>query len=251
MVLRYAFVDDCLVAREFKSGDIVRKAGYRDFVLSPYVGLVIYSNVDTGKVHVQWPWGAEESPASELVIDRSESFEPPLQMDQSYSTHEMSRHINSPSVMKADEKWRKSLSSTIIKKYEDSTLPIWRAACEAWHCEMPEIETYTRMATVFGNEYGQEAIRLTIANLYELGRRLAIYWAGPPGKRRYKTTQQEKKTGKYICPRCHGRSVVDTAVDPNTAPSTQTYLKPRKYQEGKHVYLCKNCGFTIDPKSII
>jgi hypothetical protein len=229
-MLRHAFVDDQLLAREFNSGDVVRKAGIRDFVLSPYVGRVLYASPDSGKVHVQWPWGAEESPASELVIDRSATFQPPMQADQSYSTHEMSRNINSPEVVKADEKWRKSLASTIVEKYEEYTLPVWRAACEAWHCEMPEIEAFTKMSAVFGPEYGQEAVRLTVANLYELGRRLGLYWKDP--KRRYKTTQQEKKTGKFNCPRCKGG------------------LQPRVYKHGGRVLLCKGCGFVIHPKDI-
>ncbi len=229
-MFRTAFVDDCLIAREFKSGDIVRKAGYRDFVLSPYVGRVIYSSPDSGKVHVQFPWGAEEVPASELVIDRSESFQPPLAADQSYSTHEMSRNINSPEVVKADDKWRKSLASQIVDGYEHYTLPIWRAACEAWFCEMPEVEAFQKMSAIFGPRYGQEAVRLTVANLYELGRRLAIYWKNP--KRRYKTTQKEKSSGKLGCPRCHGE------------------LKPRVYRHGGRVMLCKGCGFVINPRDI-
>jgi hypothetical protein len=235
MNTRLAFVDDQLLAREFHSGDIVRKAGYRDFVLSPYVGRVIYSSPDTGKVHVQWPWGEEEISPTELVKDASESFMPPMQADQMYTTHEMSRNIDSPEVVKADDKWRKSLTasslaSRIVDQYEQYTLPLWRAACEAWHCEIPEIEAFQRMAKVFGSEYGQEAVRITVANLYELGRRLALYWKDP--KRRYKTTQREKQTGKLSCPRCHG------------------VLKPRVYRHGGRVMLCKGCGFAIHPRDI-
>jgi hypothetical protein len=227
---RVAFVDDQLIAREFKSGDFVRKAGFRDFVLSPYIGRVIYSSPDSGKVHVQWPWGTEENVPSELIIDRSDSFLPPLAADQSYSTHEMSRNIDSPEVVKADDKWRKSLASRIVEQYEVYTLPLWRAACESWYCEIPELEAFQRMAKVFGPEYGTEAVRLTVANLYELGRRIALYWKDP--KRRYKTTQQEKASGKLSCPRCKG------------------VLKPRVYRHGGRVMLCKGCGFAIHPKDI-
>jgi len=230
MQTRVSFVDDQLIAREFKSGDVVRKAGIRDFVLSPYVGRVIYSSPDSGKVHVQWPWGAEESPASELIIDLSGNFQPPLQTDQSYSTHEMSRNINTPEVVKEDAKWRKSLSSTIVEKYEEYTLPLWRAACEAWHCEMPEIETFTKMSATFAPQYGHEAVRLTVANLYELGRRLALYWKD--NKRKYRTTQKEKQTGALTCPRCKG------------------ILKPRVFSHGKRVLSCKGCGFSISPLDV-
>jgi hypothetical protein len=229
-MFRTAFVDDQLIAREFNSGDVVRKAGYRDFVLSPYVGRVLYSSPDSGKVHVQWPWGAEELPASELVKDLSAAFAPPMQADQSYSTHEMSRNINSPEVVEADAKWRKSLSSTIVDRYEQYTMPLYRAACEAWHCEIPEIEAFQKMSAVFGPRYGQDAVRLTVANLYELGRRVGLYWKDP--KRKYKTTQQEKASGKLHCPRCKGE------------------LKPRVFTHAGKVLLCKGCGFTIHPRDI-
>jgi hypothetical protein len=230
MKTRVAFVDDQLIAREFNSGDVVRRAGYRDFVLSPYVGRVLYANPDTGKVHVQWPFGWEEVPATELVKDVSASFQPPMMADQMYSTHEMSRNINSPEVVEADKKWRKSLAAEIVDRYENYTMPLYRAACEAWHCEMSELEAFTKMAQVFGPTFGQDAVRITVGNLYELGRRLALYWKDP--KRRYKTTQREKQTGKLECPRCHSA------------------LKPRVYRHGGRVMLCKGCGFAIHPRDI-
>lgn len=230
-MFRTAFVDDCLIAREFNSGDVVRKAGYRDFVLSPYVGRVVYSSPDSGKVHVQWPWGAEELPASELVKDLSGAFEPPMQADQIYTTHEMARNVNSTEVVEADAKWRKSLASQIVDRYEHYTMPLYRAACEAWHCEIPEIEAFQRMVAVFGPRYGQDAVRLTIANLYELGRRVGLYWKDP--KRKYKTSLKEKSTGKLGCPRCKGE------------------LKDRVFQHGGKVKLCKGCGFVINPADII
>jgi hypothetical protein len=226
---RTSFVDDQLIARDFNTGDVVRKAGLRDFVMSPYIGRVLYSNVDTGKVQVQWPWGAELETASELIRDTSEYFAP-SQADQSYSTWEGARNINSKPVQKADEKFRKSLASRAVDAYEDRTLPLWRAACEAWHCGMDEVETYFRMSSTFGPEYGQEAVRLTVSNLYELGRRVAIYWKN--NKRRYKVTQQEKSSGKVSCPRCKG------------------LLKPRVYRAGKKVLQCQDCSFVIHPKDL-
>jgi hypothetical protein len=229
MTARIAFVDDQLIARDFNTGDVVRKAGLRDFVLSPYIGRVIYSNVDTGKIQVQWPWGAELETASELIRDTS-GFFAITQADQSYSTWEGARNDGSDAAQKADQKFRKKLSSRVVDAYEDLTLPLWRAACEAWHCEMDEIETYFRMASVFGKEYGQEAVRLTVSNLYEHGRRLSIYWKN--NKRRYKVTQKEKSSGKVVCPRCKGM------------------LKPRTYRQGKRVLQCQNCSFVIHPSDL-
>lgn len=226
-----AFVDERLMAAEFGTGDVVRKTGLRDFTLTPYVGRVLYSNVETGKVHVQWPWGAEQESPAELVRLADPHSIPPLAADQSYSTWEKSRHVDGKDVDKADTKWRKSLAARVVSGYEARTLPLWRAACEAWHCGMPEVETFVKMSSVFADEYGEEAVRLTVANLYELGRRLAIYWKD--NKRRYKTTQEEQDTKKFACPRCKG------------------LLRPRVYRQGRRILLCKTCGFSIHPKDLI
>lgn len=226
---RFAFVDDQLVARDFSSGDVVRKAGVRDFLLTPYAGRVLYSNPDTGKVQVQWPWGAEIETASELVKDVTDYVAPPS-ADQSYSTWEHSRYDNSPETVKADKKWRGSLASRILSRYEERTKPLWRAACEAWHCGMPEVETFVRMSSVFGPEYGEDAVRTTIANLYEHGRRLALYWKDQ--KRRYKVTQEEKATGVIKCPRC------------------KSSMKPRTYRQGRKILMCRTCGFSLHPSDL-
>lgn len=226
-----AFVDERLIAGEFGTGDVVRKTGLRDFAMSPYVGRVLYSNVETGKVHVQWPWGAEQETPSELLrLDESHGM-PPVTVDQGLSTWERTRHEDGKAIDKIDTKWRKSLAARAADAYEESTLPLWRAACEAWHCQMPEVETYVKMVAAFGEEYGEDAVRLTVANLYELGRHVAIYWKDK--KRRYKTTQQEKDSKKFACPRCRGN------------------LRPRVYRQGRRFLLCKTCGFSIHPKDLI
>ena len=227
---RTAFVDDQLAARTFHTDDVVRKAGLRGFFLSPYVGRVVFSNVDTGQVQVQWPWGVEHEAATELIKDTSGDF-PPAMFNQALSTWESARHSDGKADEKADEKFRKSLASRVLAAYEERTLPLWRAACEAWHCEMDEVDAFMKMASVFGPEYGEDAVRLTVSNVYNLGRRVAIYWAN--GKRRYRVTQKEKDSKRLACPRC------------------REVLKPRVYRQGRRVLMCKGCGFTIHPRDII
>ncbi len=226
-----SYVDDRLMSAEFGTGDVVRKTGLRDFVLTPYSGRVLYSNTETGKVYVQWPWGVEQESSTELVRFQSSDMIPPELADQSYSSWEGERHKDGKERAKSDEKWRKSLSSKIVESYESITLPLYRAACEAWHCGMSEIDTFVQMSSSFGEEYGQDAIRLTVSNLYESGRHLAIYWKD--NKRRYKTTQQEKNSNKFGCPRCKG------------------ILKPRVYRQGRRILLCKTCGFSIHPRDLL
>lgn len=224
-----AFVDDQLAARTFHSDDVVRKSGQRGLLLSPYVGRVLFSNTETGQVEVQWPWGVEREAATELIKDTSGHFAAP-EFDQGLQTWESTRHEDSKDSAKADAKFRKSIAARIIEGYENHTLPLWRAACEAWHCGMSEVETFVRMSSVFGPEFGTDAVRLTVSNLFEHGRRVSIYWTN--GKRRYKVTQREKDSKRLACPRCRG------------------LLKPRVYRQGRRVLSCKSCGFTIHPKDL-
>lgn len=227
---RTAFVDDQAAARNFHTGDVVRRTGVRGFLLSPYVGRVVYANVATGKVQVDWPWGEEQESASELIKDVSGHFEP-TSSGKTDLTWEASRNIDGKDVDKANAKWRKSLASSIVTEYERRTVPLWQAACEAWHCQMPEMDAYLQMASVFAPEYGDDAVRVTVANLYGLGRRVAIYWKDQ--NRRYKVTQQESNSGKIGCPRCKG------------------VLKPRVFRQGEKVLSCKGCGFSIHPQDLI
>jgi predicted nucleic acid-binding Zn ribbon protein len=228
-MLRKAFIDDQLAARQFNTGETVRKSGLRGLMLSPYAGRVLYSNVDTGIVQVQWPWGAELEFASELVHDVSFTLRPPT-MDQSYSTWEGARNINDSANVESDVEWRSKLSSEIVAGYEARTMPVYRAACKAMHEGKEEVEAFMALANSMSEEFGTDAVRITVSNLWEAGRRMAIYWVDP--KRQYRVTQKEKNGGVLSCPRCKG------------------VLKPRVYRQGKRVLCCKGCGFTISPRDL-
>lgn len=239
-----AFVDEMAMAGDFITGQVVRKTGLRDFMLSPYVGRVVYANPRTGKVTVQWPWGAEQESPVELVRDASEDLVPPLATHQLYPSYESEYHQNDTEHLKSIDKWRKTLASRIaarynrikmlehiVTRYEERTKPIWRAACKAWHQKVSEIAAFQAIAVNFEPEFGTDAVRLTIANLYDLGRKLAIYYKD--NNRRYKVTNREKASGKFTCPRC------------------KTVLKPRTYRQGKKILLCQSCGFSISPKDLV
>lgn len=227
-MLRIAFVDDPLNARDFNSGDLVRKAGTRDFVLTPYIGKVLYSNTATGCVSVQWPWGVESEAASSLVKDVSGDYAP-TSIDQSYSTWESAAWSSSKDSVKEDAKWRKSLASELVTEFEDSTLPIWRQACREWHVGSNELEALSNMEEAC-DEYGFDTVRRTISNLYSHAHHIAIYWKD--SKRRYKVTQREKESKRFSCPRC------------------KFVLKPRTYTQGRRLLQCKSCGFSIAPRDL-
>jgi hypothetical protein len=240
-----AFVDDMQAARDFASGDIVRRMGYRELLPGPFAGRVIYSNPNTGKVHVQWPWGAEEEPATELMRDLSGEVAPNMALSDWYSTWEGARLINDKGTVKFDEEWRKNLVASgfknpdrlirIVLKHEQRTLPVWRAACKAWYDGLSEFDAFRRVSTLMQNEFGLDVVRLTVSNLYGLAnnpsQRFSIYWKD--GNRKYKVTRSERNNGSLLCPRCKG------------------LLKPRVYRHQKNCLQCKGCGFTISPKDLV
>jgi ribosomal protein L37E len=235
-MLRTAFVDDVAAAKDFTSGDVVRKTDMRNFFPSPYAGRVVFVDYRNGTVQVQWPWGSEQESPTELIRDLSGDVAPPLALDQTYSSWSQTRFENDVEALKADAKWRKSLTASVAAKYEVSTAPLWRAACKAHHDGLDEIAAFMSLSTALSEKFGDDAVRLTVANLYDAGRtpspRLALYWKDKG--RRYKVTQREKSMGKIRCPRCGADG-----------------MRPRTYRANKKVLSCTGCGFSISPKDLI
>lgn len=236
MLRRTAFVDDVAAAKDFKSGDTVRKTDFRGFLPSPYAGRVVFVDYRNGTVQVQWPWGSEQEYPTELIRDTSGTVMPPEKLDQTYSTWAESRFRNDEIALKADKKWSKKLVASVAASYEASTLPVWRLACKAHHDGVDEITAYVVLAARFSDEFGDDAVRLTVSNLYAapeaLASRIALYWKDKG--RRYKVTQREKRVGHIRCPRC----------------STDG-MKQRTYRANKKVLTCPKCGFSISPKDLI
>ena len=182
-----------------------------------------------------------------------------MALDQLYSTWESSRLINGESAMKADEKWRKGLLkkdekwrkqvaadvgvspesagrlARIAALYEDRTLPLWRAACKAWYDGFSAVGALRLLSVAHSDEFGSDAVRLTVSNLYEAAKsppsHLALYWKD--SGRKYKVTRRERHTGALTCPRCRGA------------------MKPRTYRHQKKCLQCRGCGFAISPKDLL
>jgi predicted RNA-binding Zn-ribbon protein involved in translation (DUF1610 family) len=235
-MLHVAFVDNVQAAKDFKGGDVVRKTDFRGFFPSPYAGRVDYVDYRNGTVQVQWPWGNEQEQPTELIRDASNDFKPPVLLDQGYSTWVRSRFLDDAAVQKEDTKWRKALASKVALNYEEETKPLWRAACKAHHNGIDEIAAFKRLSSVFEEQFSVDAIKLTVANVYETGRgiplHLALYWKDRG--RQYKVTQREKNVGRFKCPACGGWDV-----------------KPRTYRQNKKVLNCRDCGFSISPKDLL
>lgn len=258
MSIRLAFVDDMQAAKDFATGDIVRRMGYRELLPGPFAGRVIYSNPRTGKVHVQWPWGAEEEPATELIRDLSGDVAVNAALDQIYTTWESARHTNGEaaqksqeewfkSLLKEDPKWKKQLASTgfslgeaaslmnIVSLYEEKTKPIWRSACKAWYGGMSEVEAFTHLSSMYENIFSLDSVRVTVSNLYESAKnpspKYALYWKD--SGRKYKVTKKEKSNGVLYCPACRGK------------------MRAKTYRKQKKCLQCTDCGFSISPKDLI
>ena len=110
---KFSFIDENGVARDFVTGDLVRKITNKDNLLTPFLGKVLFSNPSTGRVHVQWPWGDEQESAVELIRDHGVSFLP-TDLNQSYDTWESSRYTDGEKIEKENSKWVKTLSSVIV-----------------------------------------------------------------------------------------------------------------------------------------
>lgn len=234
-----SFVDERMVARDFHTGDPVRKAGARGLCLSPYVGRVVYSNTELGTVQVQWPWGSEQETPSELVrLSKESEFLAP-EFDDSPNTWERSRHEDGKAVSKLNKAWLKKISSAVrsddtnpvLASFENSNLPIKIAAFKAWHRESSEIEASMSIASHFSDSHTIDVVNQVVASVFADGHRLSIYWKDK--KRQYKTTRREETSKVYSCPRCKGS------------------LKPRTYRHADRILLCRSCGFSIHPGDLL
>ena len=200
----------------------------RDLLPAPYYGRVLFANVETGTVVVQWPWGAEQEYPSTLNPVLSKDVKNILDLNQWYSNWDAAKHG-----MYGDEpdNGYSAMSSKIASAYERKTLPVWRLACKLMHFGSNEFETFKTLHSEFGAEFGTDTIRITVANLYETARRMAVYWHD--SKRKYRVTRKERASGKYTCPRC------------------KSILKPRIFRQNQKVMACKVCGFTIHPEDLV
>ena len=225
---RFAYIDERVLARNFKPEMVVQKTGLRDLLPSPYYGRVLYSDISNGVVVIQWPWGAEQDYPSELnpVFGAPEGGL--LDLNQWGNT------CNSDMYSDGNDKSYAAMPARIASSYEQVTLPVWRAACREMHYGANEFETFTRLSSQFSDEYGSDAIRRTVANLYNVARRMAAYAT----RRKYKVTGKERTSGVYGCPDCK------TPME----YKTYTYDKNRKPMK---VHVCPNCHKAIHPNDFI
>ncbi len=223
-----AFVDERALARNFKTGDVVQKASLREMLPAPYYGRVLFANVETGVVVVQWPWGAEQEYPSTLNPVLSQDVKSILDLNQWYSNWDAARHG-----IYGDEPdpGYSAMSAKVAAAYERKTLSLWRTACKLMHHGFDELGAFKQLSSEFGEEFGTDAVRRTVANLYETARRLAVYWHD--SNRRYRVTRKERDSGVYTCPRC------------------KSILKPRTFRQNQKVMACRSCGFTIHPRDLV
>lgn len=228
MRLVMAFVDERALARNFKTGDVVQKSSLRELLPAPYYGRVLFANIETGTVVVQWPWGAEQEYPSTLNPVLDKEVKSILDLNQWYSNWDAARHG-----MYGDDPdpGYSALSAKVASEFEKKSLPLWRQACKCMHDGMDEVESFKKLSAEFGEDFGSDVVRRTVANLYETARRMAVYWHD--SKRRYRVTRKERASGKFTCPRC------------------KSLLKPRIFRQNQRVLACKTCGFTIHPEDLV
>lgn len=230
---RTAYIDEQQYAREFTTGDTVRKSSLRDFVLTPYVGRVLYSNPRTGRVSVQWPWGVESESPVELIKSISEQFMGPTQ-DTGYSSYEAVVHTSDKNTEKDNLKFRRSIASAEIESikedFEDAILPTRIAVFKALYDGCTPDEAFDRVSSSV-SRVGLAAVQSEIETTYMDGHRLAIY-RKKNSERQYRMTRGEIETGRINCPRCASK------------------LYDRRFRANRNVKQCRSCGFTIHSQDI-
>jgi hypothetical protein len=225
---RFAYIDERALARNFKPEMVVQKAGLRDLLPSPYYGRVLYSDIGNGIVVVQWPWGAEQDYPSELTPIFGDAAVGVMDFNQCGNTY------NSDMYSGGNDKSYAAMPARIASAYEQITLPVWRMACREMYRGVSEFEAFAHLSSQFSDEFGSDAVRRTIANLYNAARRMAAYAT----RRKYKVTGKERTSGIYGCPNC------------KTPMEYKTYTY-NKNQKPMKVHVCPNCHKAIHPKDFI
>ena len=222
-----AYIDERALARNFKAGMVVQKFGLRDLLPAPYYGRVIFSDLGNGVVTVQWPWGAEQSYPSELNPVFGAPVDGVLDLNQWGNTYNSDMYSD-----KVDHTYT-AMPARIASKYEEVTLPVWRAACKEMHYGANEFEAFTRLSSQFSNGYGSDTIRRTVSNLYGAARRMAA----SKMRRMHKVTHAERTSGVINCPDCH---------------TAMSYKNSSYGKDGKadKVHVCSKCHYVIHPKSL-
>ena len=215
---RTAYVDNRLLARQFKSGDVVRKTDLIDTFAIPYVGRVIYSNPLTGHVMVQWPWGAEQATPADLLKDTSNDIEAPLFFDD-YSSYDKAMIMNVPMAQKIASKYNKCISRC------------YSCTCKAIHYGAgpdESVKVFERLAAGLDEE-----VKSVLFNRLFNKSRLALYYKSSP--RKYQMTRGEEMRKNASCPKC------------------KSVMRPAKVSKNAHVFRCSNveCKFMIHPEDVL
>lgn len=217
-MIRTAYVDNRLLARQFKTGDVVRKTDLIDTFAIPYVGRVIYSNPLTGHVTVQWPWGAEQATPADLLKDISNDIEAPLFFDD-YSSYDKAMMMNAP------------MAHKIASSYNKCVSKCYSCTCKAIHYGAgPEesLNVFKRLSSVLDDE--------TKSHLYNQlfnKDRMALYYKSSP--RKYQMSKGEEQRKFASCPKC------------------KSMMRPAKISKNSHVFRCSNveCKFMIHPEDVL
>jgi hypothetical protein len=230
---RVAFVDDQLLCKDFKADDSVRKTSLRDYILTPYVGKVLFSNERIGKVAVKWPWGIESESPAELVKVVDANFVANESVD-SYDTHE-SASANRTKFKKTSSDRKLSFADASAKEmrneFETLNKPVYIAAAKSIHDGKSEIQARHDLVWKFAKDFGYDAVNDIVNDVYGQGYRLAIYWKA--SQRKYQLTKSEISSGKMNCPRC------------------RKAMGKVRYKHQTSLSQCKRCGFAITHEDIL
>lgn len=215
---RTAYVDNRYLAKQYKTGDSVRKTDLIDTFANAYVGRVIYSNPLTGIVYVQWPWGAEQATPADLIKDVSQDVEGPLFFDD-YSSY---------------DKWsmtQTDIAKRVAARYASCAQKCYSCTCKAIHYGASKevaLEVFERLASGLAAD-----TRSSIYDRIFSDKRVALYYKSSP--RKYQMSKGEEQRRTAACPKC------------------KNVMRPAKISKNAHVFRCTNaeCKFMIHPEDVL
>lgn len=215
---RTAYVDNRYLAKQFKTGDVVRKTDLIDTFASAYVGRVIYSNPLTGVITIQWPWGAEQATPADIIKDQSNDIEAPLYFDD-YSSYDKSSMMHT------------SIAQRVAAKYASCAKTCYSCTCKAIHYGASKevaLEVFNRLSASLAAE-----TRDILYNRIFTDKRVALYYKSSP--RKYQMSKGEEKRRTAACPKC------------------KSVMRPAKISKNAHVFRCSNseCKFMIHPEDVL
>lgn len=214
---RQSFIDYQALARQFQTGEIVRKIepvggkAYASFL----EGRVEAVLAGIGFVDVAFPWGTERvSPDMLVRVEKG-----PAVAGDFLDSYDRRKGGGT------------TLLARVASSYTNAVGHLYETALLMRQAGVTEMDAYMKISSRWMGGYGEGVIREAVAYAYEPAYKTAIYWKAKG--RQYVPSRSELESGNIECPRCKvtmGRTV---------------------YKKRTKLYACPECLFLIKPCDLV